>query len=55
MSRSESLAATVIRELWEETGLKIAESYHWNNLRIHGWDDFYKNNIAPDVSKLKFF
>tara|TARA_B100001057_G_scaffold490856_1_gene579945 strand:+ start:1300 stop:1983 length:684 start_codon:yes stop_codon:yes gene_type:complete len=55
MPRSESLGATVIRELWEETGLKIVNSYHWNNLRIHGWGDFYKNNIAPDVSKLKFF
>ena len=55
MSLSESLAATVIRELWEETGLKIANSYHWNDLRIHGWDDFYENNIAADASKLKFF
>ena len=55
ISGSESLAATVIRELWEETGLKIVDSYQWNNLRIPGWDAFYKNNIAPDVSKLNFF
>mgnify|MGYP001422479748 FL=1 len=55
MSGSESLATTVIRELWEETGLKIVNSYQWNNLRIPGWDAFYKNNIAPDGSKLNFF
>ena len=55
ISGSESLAATVIRELWEETGLKIVDSYQWNNLRIPGWEAFYKNNIAPDGSKLNFF
>ncbi len=55
ISQSESLAATAIRELWEETGLKIADSYNWNDLKINGWEDFYENNIAPNASKLNFF
>ena len=55
LTNPESLAATVIRELWEETGLKIANSYDWKGSKIKGWEDFYENNIAPNVSKLKFF
>ena len=55
LTHPESLAATVIRELWEETGLKIANSYDWKGSKIKGWEDFYANNIAPNVSKLKFF
>ena len=55
VDKGEDFITAMKRELWEETGLKIVDSYQWNNLRIPGWEAFYKNNIAPDGSKLNFF
>ncbi len=49
------LAATVIRELWEETGLRLAKPLKWQGKAIEGWESFYKDNLFPDASALTFF
>lgn len=54
MSKSSSLAVTAIRELWEETGLRISSP---QVLRIipKNWEGFYSGGGGPSLSKLKFF
>ena len=52
---SEGLAATVIRELWEESGLKMGKPSIWTNAPVKGWEDFQKENLGPDASGLTFF
>lgn len=57
-ARSESvgpdaLAAAAIRELWEETGLRLGRSAPW--APPPGWQDFAATGLAPDASALRFF
>ena len=49
------LAATVIRELWEETGLKLVKPLKWNVNAIEGWEFFHKRGLCPNASELTFF
>ena len=49
------LAATVIRELWEETGLKLVKPLKWNVKAIEGWEFFHKRGLCPNASELTFF
>lgn len=49
------LAATVIRELWEETGLELAEPYKWEGAPITGWEVFHQQGTCPKASELTFF
>jgi 8-oxo-dGTP pyrophosphatase MutT (NUDIX family) len=49
------LAATVIRELWEETGLELAEPYKWEGPPVPGWEIFHRQDTCPKASELTFF
>lgn len=49
----EALAVTAIRELWEETGLRLARAMDW--AAPEGWHGFAQGGLAPDVSALRFF
>ena len=49
------LAATVIRELWEETGLELAEQYKWEGPPVAGWEIFHQQDTCPKASELTFF
>ena len=49
-----ALAATVIRELWEETGFLVASFYDWKNKLIEGWEVFKTKNLAPNAEPLRF-
>lgn len=53
VSSPEALAAAAIRELWEETGLRLGREAHWT--ASDGWSDFAAGNVAPDASSLRFF
>ncbi len=48
------LAATVIRELWEETGLKLVKPLKWNVKAVEGWEFFHKWGLCPNASELTF-
>ena len=48
-----TLATAAIRELWEETGLRLAREMAWDPAA--GWDTFGPAGIAPDASALSFF
>ena len=49
------LAATVIRELWEETGLRLVKPLKWKGKAIEGWQSFYNDDMCPGASCLRFF
>ncbi len=49
------LAATVIRELWEETGLRLVKPLKWEGKAIEGWQSFHKDDMCPNASALRFF
>ena len=48
-----ALATAAIRELWEETGLRLARELAWSPAA--GWEGFGPAGIAPDASALSFF
>ena len=48
-----ALATAAIRELWEETGLRLARELAWSP--AEGWEDFGPQGVAPDASALSFF
>lgn len=49
----EALAAAAIREVWEETGLRLGRRAAWD--APAGWERFAETGLAPDVSALRFF
>ena len=49
----EALAVAAIRELWEETGLRLGAAQAWNAHR--DWSAFAEAGLAPDPSALRFF
>ncbi|MFQ6552577.1 NUDIX hydrolase [Aestuariibius insulae] len=49
-----ALAVAAIRELWEETGLKLGQSRPWEGEIPEGWRAFAEGGIAPDASALRF-
>lgn len=58
MSRSpgalpEALAAAAIRELWEETGLRMACNAEW--IAPDAWREFASAGLAPHAAALRFF
>ena len=48
-----TLAAAAIRELWEETGQKLARAAEWET--PEPWSDFAQGGLQPDASALRFF
>lgn len=49
----ETLAATAIRELWEETGQKLAREGLWH--APEPWAGFAEDGVQPDAAALRFF
>lgn len=50
---ADALAAAAIRELWEETGLRLGRPATWTGPDT--WSDFAATGLAPDASPLRFF
>ena len=49
-----ALAAAALRELWEETGLRLARPGNWAG-SVHGdWAGFARDNLLPDAEALVF-
>ncbi len=49
-----ALAVAAIRELWEETGLRLGTPGHWDGPIQDGWSAFVASGILPDASALQF-
>ncbi|MEM6887061.1 MAG: NUDIX hydrolase [Pseudomonadota bacterium] len=49
-----ALAAAAIRELWEETGLMLAQPADWPGQVPQGWQDFADRRMLPDPGGLQF-
>ena len=49
----EALATAAIRELWEETGLRLGRPGPWS--APEHWRDFAASGLAPDATALRFF
>lgn len=49
----DALAAAAIRELWEETGLRLGRALPWSPPAA--WAGFAFAGLAPDASALRFF
>ncbi|MBT8416493.1 MAG: NUDIX hydrolase [Silicimonas sp.] len=50
---AEALAAAAIREVWEETGLRLGRTSDWR--APGGWEHFGATGLAPDAAPLRFF
>ncbi len=51
---AETLAATAIRELWEETGLALASPGTWPGDPAHDWAELASRRLLPDASALHY-
>ncbi len=49
-----ALAIAAVRELWEETGLKLAASFTGDFEGHPDWNGFFTDGQGPDASALKF-
>ncbi len=49
-----ALAAAAIRELWEETGLRLGIPGRWSGTPPAGWEGFAETGLVPDASQLRF-
>ncbi|MCB2135206.1 MAG: NUDIX hydrolase, partial [Rhodobacteraceae bacterium] len=49
-----ALAASAIRELWEETGLLLGRPGLWPSAPAEGWRDFAATGLLPDAAPLSF-
>jgi 8-oxo-dGTP pyrophosphatase MutT (NUDIX family) len=52
--RSAALAAAAIRELWEETGLRLGRPGTWPGTPPANWEGFAATGLVPDASALRF-
>lgn len=50
---AEALAVAAIREVWEETGLRLGRPCDWQ--APEGWAHFGASGLMPDASPLRFF
>ena len=53
-SQSDSLGITAVRELWEETGLRLSTSGNFSDYPL-SWKEFFSKNQGPNLSNLNFF
>lgn len=51
---STALAAAAIRELWEETGLRLGRPGAWPGTPPADWTGFAATGLVPDASTLRF-
>ena len=49
-----ALAAAAIRELWEETGLRLGRSGVWHGTPPVDWASFASTGLVPDAGALRF-
>ncbi len=52
--RGQMLAAAAIRELWEETGLRLGRPGQWSVTPPADWAGFAETGLVPDPSALRF-
>ncbi len=51
---AQTLAAAAIRELWEETGLRLGRQGTPPSAPPSEWESFYASGVCPDASALRF-
>ena len=51
---SSSLGVTALRELWEETGLRLSPKYPIEK-HLKSWQGFYVEDQGPNLGSLQFF
>lgn len=51
---AETLAATAIRELWEETGLALATPAPWPGTPTPDWSELADRGLMPDAAPLHY-
>lgn len=49
-----ALAVAAIRELWEETGLRLGQPGAWDTPVPEDWNGFAASGLLPDASTLQF-
>ncbi len=52
--RAAALPAAAIRELWEETGLMLAQPGSWGHPAPRDWRDFDRRKLLPSAAALTF-
>lgn len=51
---ADALAIAAIRELWEETGLTLAQQTPWDQAAPGDWDRLAQRGLMPDAAGLQF-